>query len=546
MRHSLFLFGVVLFGVGGCRQASTESGQTDAALDGQLPDGGSDHGIDASDLAVFDMRDPGDETPAGDVDVAVLDIPQMDVALPDEVGGDLDPDDATDADVTVPKKDWNQRFLEAVEQHDEAALLELAAFYRGPECDAWGCVVLSSVPTEGQVAIRGCFNQWQEGTWMTPVPELPGYHYFVVPEATVQEVCEYRLHYGADWHDDLDNPYIRFSDVSINNAIYAPGMSRLARLKSVYSADLDNYRDIYVYLPKMMFEDASAEFPVMYMQDGFNVFKNPLAPFGSWDVDVSLDELIDSGALPPILVVGIDTSDRLNEYLYCPLSANIGGEGIQVDPKLDEYLLFVVQDLKPLVDSFYPTLSQRDWTGIGGSSLGGISSMYMAWKRPDVFGRVASFSGSYWIGEDEDSVKGDGGISFLDVLADNPPGPQHSGLRIYLDSGDLGATTYPYESDARVYTDWVRNALIRYGWSNRPEWDTDGDVFSAPADLAISTAVGDVPTLYWSNTLPAGYADWGGYLRPDLDLLHLVGVQHQHNEAAWKARFPAAMRYLWK
>lgn len=545
MKQTVWLvFALTLAASAGCRSVQSDTLDLLAGMDLSTPGD-----VDVSGPIDVDQSSGSDLDVSGASDVDQSSGSDPDMSDPSDIdqssGGDLDVFGPGDVDVPAAQKSWNERFLTAVAQHDVTELNLLAGTYRWPECDEFGCVILSSVPFEGAVAIRGSFNGWAEGTMMEPVAELPGYHYYVLAYGGFERVAQYRLYYGEEWHDDLDNPLIWFSDVSINNAVYEPGSSRIARIKSVYSASLDNYRDVYLYLPAAMFQDPSADFPVMYMQDGFNVFKNPMAPFGSWEVDVSLDDLIQQGLVPALIVVGIDTQDRLNEYLYCELSANIGGEGIQVTPKLDAYLSFVVQDLKPLVDSLYPTRAAREWTGIGGSSLGGISSMYMAWKRPDVFGRVASFSGSYWIGLDEDSAKGDGGVSFLTILQQNPPGPAHSGLKIYLDSGDMGATTYPYESDARVYTDWVRNVLITYGWANRPEWDTDADVFSAPADLEVSTSVGQVPTLYWSATLPIGYATWSDYLRPDLDLLHLVGGNHQHNEAAWKARFPLAMRFLW-
>ena len=101
-----------------------------------------------------------------------------------------------------------------------------------------------------------------------------------------------------------------------------------------------------------------------------------------------------------------------------------------------------------------------------------------------------------------------------------------------------------YTGDGRCYTDWTRNALIDLGWDNRPEWDDDGDLETPPANYPTSSDPKAVPTLYWSPTVPNGYASWGDYLKPERNLLHLVGEGHAHNEAAWAARFGAMLRFL--
>ena len=93
-------------------------------------------------------------------------------------------------------------------------------------------------------------------------------------------------------------------------------------------------------------------------------------------------------------------------------------------------------------------------------------------------------------------------------------------------------------------TDRVRNALIAKGWENRPEWDTDDDLATPPADLPTDTATGQVPVLAWAAELPAGYAGWSDYLGLDHRLLDLVGHCHMHNEAAWRQRMTAALVFL--
>jgi hypothetical protein len=95
-----------------------------------------------------------------------------------------------------------------------------------------------------------------------------------------------------------------------------------------------------------------------------------------------------------------------------------------------------------------------------------------------------------------------------------------------------------------VETDWTRNALISFGWSNRSEWDTDKSLATPPKDLSGSTDISLVPSLAWAASPPAGYSGWKDYLGVQNDLLSLVGHGHVHNEGSWKLRFPAALRFL--
>ena len=108
----------------------------------------------------------------------------------------------------------------------------------------------------------------------------------------------------------------------------------------------------------------------------------------------------------------------------------------------------------------------------------------------------------------------------------------------------MGQAGLEYTGDGRCFTDWTRNVLIGLGWDNRPEWDDDGDLETPSVDLPVTTAPTEVPTLYWSSTLPEGYTEWDDFFKPAHNLLHLVGDGHGHNEAAWAARFPAMLRFL--
>ena len=154
-----------------------------------------------------------------------------------------------------------------------------------------------------------------------------------------------------------------------------------------------NYkRDIIVWLPPSYDRSVKKFYPVLYMNDGQNIFDPSTAFTGyDWRVDEVADSLIKLKKIEEIIVVGIYNSpDRLPEYS---------------DSKLgDAYLSFVVNVVKPLIDSTYRTKPGKEHTGIAGSSLGGLSAMIFAWKRPDVFGMAGCVSSSFWY-DDEKTLK---------------------------------------------------------------------------------------------------------------------------------------------
>ncbi len=152
---------------------------------------------------------------------------------------------------------------------------------------------------------------------------------------------------------------------------------------------LNRNRRIWLYLPPD-YETSNANYPVLYMQDGQNVFDVSTSFSGEWEVDESLNSLFDNGD-DGIIVVAIDNggANRINEYSPWVNPSYGGGEG-------DEYIDFIVETLKPYIDENYRTLSDRTNTGIMGSSLGGLISMYAAIEHQDVFSRAGIFSPSFW------------------------------------------------------------------------------------------------------------------------------------------------------
>ena len=174
-------------------------------------------------------------------------------------------------------------------------------------------------------------------------------------------------------------------------------------------------RRLYVYLPPSYFT-GERRYPVLYMQDGQNLFDEELSYSGEWRVDETMEELSREGI--EAIVVGIANTGTTRTFDY---SANKhhrwggGGGG-------DAYIDFVAETIKPLVDESFRTIPDREHTGLMGSSLGGSISLYGLLKRPDVFGFAGVMSPAFWWSEG----------NFLPIVQKTP----FVGGRIYMDVGD--------------------------------------------------------------------------------------------------------------
>jgi predicted alpha/beta superfamily hydrolase len=159
------------------------------------------------------------------------------------------------------------------------------------------------------------------------------------------------------------------------------------------SAVLHNQRDIVVYLPPSYRKDKKRRFPVLYLQDGQNVFDARTSAFGvEWQLDEAAERLIGEGAIEEIIMVGVyNTEARMSEYTP-PWSERPGTGGI------DGYARFLLDEVKPFIDETYRTLPEAPYTGIMGSSLGGLSALYLGLRFPHVFSRIGAVSPSLWFG----------------------------------------------------------------------------------------------------------------------------------------------------
>jgi predicted alpha/beta superfamily hydrolase len=191
--------------------------------------------------------------------------------------------------------------------------------------------------------------------------------------------------------DTLNLQILSWEDVGGGNSTAAENVQIWD--EDFYIPQLNRSRRIWVYLPPD-YESSSKSYPVLYMHDGQNVFDDATSFIGEWHVDETLNLLFDQGD-HGCIVVAIDNggSERLNEYSPWVNPNYGGGQGHQ-------YVEFIVNTLKPAIDAEFRTKPERDNTGIMGSSMGGLISLYAGVEFQNVFSKVGSFSPAYWFSEE--------------------------------------------------------------------------------------------------------------------------------------------------
>lgn len=167
-------------------------------------------------------------------------------------------------------------------------------------------------------------------------------------------------------------------------------------IRNFDSKVLGNSRDVIVLLPES-YETAKAgkssqkNYPVLYMHDGNNLFDPKTSFLGlDWGVDETVNKLAAEGKIDEIIVVGIyNTPARNSEYTPFRDPKHGGGDG-------DKYIRFIIDELKPEIDRKYRTKKGAADTAIGGSSLGGLVSLYAGLRYPQTFGKMIVMSPSAW------------------------------------------------------------------------------------------------------------------------------------------------------
>ena len=207
-------------------------------------------------------------------------------------------------------------------------------------------------------------------------------------------------------------------------------------IEHFYMPQLKAHRRLWLYLPPD-YEHSDRRYPVLYMHDGQNLFDTATSHVGEWNVDKTLDRLFYEKALPGLIVVGIDNGNetRFEEYIPWKMGRH--------------YACFVMHTLKPFIDKRFRTLGDRENTGIMGSSLGGLISLYLGTKYPRLFSKVGAVSPAmHFAGDSFDGVH------------------KQLDMKIYMDVGT--DENLPYTSATQYADDvWkVYFRLICAGFSN--------------------------------------------------------------------------------
>ena len=209
-----------------------------------------------------------------------------------------------------------------------------------------------------------------------------------------------------------------------------------------HSNVLNDDRAIWIYEPPSYSENPAQTYPVVYMQDGQNLFYDEDSFSGvSWDVGGAMDQGATDGSIPEAIVIGIDNdANRTGEYTPVADPDDGGGQA-------DSYLAFVVQELKPQIDGKLRTVPDAAHTAIIGSSLGALVSLHAGMTDAQVFGLVGALSPSTWW--DNNWVIG--------ASASPATLPQ----RLYLDSGNTGEDDDDVTLTAQLAQVWQAKSSVK-------------------------------------------------------------------------------------
>jgi predicted alpha/beta superfamily hydrolase len=215
---------------------------------------------------------------------------------------------------------------------------------------------------------------------------------------------------------------------------------------------LGNRRDVLVYLPPGYRRFSCQRYPVLYLHDGQNIFDAATSFAGvEWGVDETAERLIRKKLLDPLIIVAIANMGEERIHEYSPTRGVIDSKAKRKKRSRGlarQYGQFLVEELKPYIDRKYRTKRETQFTGLGGSSLGGLVTLAIGILFPGTFTRLMVMSPSIWW--DDFAI-----YRLVDSIEEKPP------LKIWLDTG----TREPGWEQARV----LRDRLAKKGWRLRDD-----------------------------------------------------------------------------
>lgn len=260
---------------------------------------------------------------------------------------------------------------------------------------------------ERPVYLAGNFNDWAVQDENTRMTSIGHGRYSLDVFKHINFPVEYKYTRGGwdqvemdEYGNPTDNHTVeRPTDVirdkvhfwQLNGQVnYPPYLPKIAVISDEFEIpQLIKTRRIAALLPHDYYE-TDKRYPVLYLQDGQNLFDDH-APFGSWEVDKKL-ALMQRRGLGDIIVIAIDHAEEERIKEYNPTGhAKLGkGQG-------REYVRFLAETLKPYVDKQFRTKPDRLNTGIGGSSMGGLISIWAGFMYPEKFSKLMIFSPALWV-----------------------------------------------------------------------------------------------------------------------------------------------------
>lgn len=210
-----------------------------------------------------------------------------------------------------------------------------------------------------------------------------------------------------------------------------------------------NDRDILVYLPPDYETNPKARYPVLYLHDGQNLFDGATSfiPGKEWRVDETAQRLILDKAIEPVIIVGIYNTGASRMSEYTPTATRTFKDA----GRAEDYGKMLVRELKPFIDKTYRTRKGPEQTALGGSSLGGLVSLYLGMEYPNIFGKLLIISPSIWW--DNKVI-----VKQVKALKTRP------NVQIWLDMGTHEGNPPSHQrniADAKL----LRDALVAKGWT---------------------------------------------------------------------------------
>ena len=268
-----------------------------------------------------------------------------------------------------------------------------------------------NTPVADRIYIAGTFNNWNPGdTSMILKRQNDGSYRIVLTPSTGTHKCKFTRGSWATVEGTAQGTVIQDRVFEYNGtpstiSWFIAGWENQGTATSTAAVNvrimnaafeipqLSRTRRIWIYTPPQYQTDTTKRFPVFYMHDAQNLFDRTTSFSGEWEVDETLNKLAQEGD-KGCIVVGIDNGDvnRLNEFSPWRHARYGGGEGAL-------YAKFIVETLKPYIDRHYRTKPDRLNTAVGGSSMGGLVSMYIAAEYQDIFSKALIFSPSLWFSD---------------------------------------------------------------------------------------------------------------------------------------------------